>query len=121
MEIVDLVFGGSKLFKDTNIFAGTPNSVNRHVELEFAAKKQGELGERQVASGESRLDGARSPLLDGLLDGLWDEGRVLGDVLQRLLDDPIERCIIVETEVASVDDVVGAGLFGKVVERSQVT
>jgi hypothetical protein len=38
-----------------------------------------------------------------------------------LLGDPIERAIIVETEVASMDDVVCAGVGGELVERLQIS
>lgn len=111
MEVVNLVFGGSELFEDTDILAGAPDGVDRNIELQLATEKQRKLGERQFAWGESRLDGARATLLDGLFDWLRDQGRVLGNMLQRLLDDSVQRCVIVETKITGVDDVIGTGLL----------
>lgn len=42
-------------------------------------------------------------------------------MLQRLLYNSVEGCIIVEAEIACVDDIVCASLFGKLVERSQIS
>ena len=45
----------------------------------------------------------------------------MGHVLEGLLGDAIKRTIIVEAKVASVDDVVCAGIGGELVERLQVS
>ena len=77
---------------------------------------------------------------NGLLGGLGNQGRVLGNMFQGpvlnvgqraetkigseevvLLGNTLERCLVVETKVTSVDDVVGAGGPGKLVQRPKVT
>jgi hypothetical protein len=42
-------------------------------------------------------------------------------VLESLLGDAIKRTIVVEAKVASVDDVVCAGVGGELVQRLQVS
>jgi hypothetical protein len=42
-------------------------------------------------------------------------------VLESLLSDAIKRTIVVEAKVASVDDVVCAGVGGELVQRLQVS
>jgi hypothetical protein len=44
---------------------------------------------------------------------------VLGAVFL-LLGNPLERCVVVESKVAGVDDVLSVGLSGEVVQRVQV-
>lgn len=42
-------------------------------------------------------------------------------MLERLVGDSLQRGVIVETEVTSVDNVVGASLLRELVERLEVT
>lgn len=60
-------------------------------------------------------------MLDGLLDRLGDEGRILSDMLESLLYDSVQRGVIVKAKVAGMDDVVGSCLLREFVERSKVS
>lgn len=137
VQVVDLVLARPELLQHPDILAGSPNRIHRDVKLDVAGEQEGEFGEGQFVGRESGLDRTGASLLNGLLDGLGDERGVLRDVLQRPFDmsagvsnkqqnpgllfrDPVQRCVIVEAEVARVDDVIGVGLAGKIVEGVQV-
>jgi hypothetical protein len=115
---MNLVLGGSELLENSHVLARTPNRVYWHVELELSGEQQRQLGQGEFVGWEARFDGAAAGLLNGLLDRFRDEWRILSNVLQCLLRNALEGCVIVETKITSVDDVVGPGLFGKIIERS---
>jgi hypothetical protein len=68
MQVVHLVLGGSELFQDSNIFASTPDCVDRDIELHFSTEQQWKFGKRKIAGWESGLDRTVAALLDCLLD-----------------------------------------------------
>lgn len=109
-----------------------------------------QLRERQFLRLEAGLDRARPSAGDCFLHGLGDEGAVLGNMLEgpvpfeftisiqsqasmsnmpraletiidSLFGNAFEGRVVVETEVARVDDVVGLGFLCKVIQGSEVT
>lgn len=121
MQVRYLILACSELFQYSNIFAGTPDSVDRNIKLDLAADEEGQLGKRKLIRGEPILDRAGATLLDSLLDGLGNQRRVLSNMLEGLLGDSLQGSVVVKTEITSVDDVVGSGLLRKIVEGSQVS
>lgn len=82
VQVVYLILSGTELLENADIFASTPNSVYWDIELNLAAQEERELGEGQLVGRESALDGSGAALLDGLLDGLGNQRRVLSNMLQ---------------------------------------
>ena len=121
MQVRYLILACSELLQHSDIFAGTPDSIDRNIKLHLAANEEGQLGERQLIRSEPALNWAWTALLDGLLNRLGNQGRVLSNMLECLLGDSLQGSVVVETKVTGVDDVVSAGLFSKVIERSQVS
>jgi hypothetical protein len=116
VQVRYLILACSELFQYSDIFTGTPDSVDRNIKLDLAADEERQLGERELIRGKPSLDWARATLLDGLLDRLRDQGRVLSNMLKRLLGDSLQGSVVVKTEITSVDDVVSSSLFRKIVE-----
>jgi len=56
VEVVNLVFAGSQLLQNRDIFACAPNCVDWYFELEVAAQEQRKLRKRQTLTLESFLD-----------------------------------------------------------------
>jgi hypothetical protein len=81
MEVVYLVLARSEPLENANIFASTPDRVDRNIELQLAHEEHRQLREGQVARGESGFD-STGHALNLLLDGFGDERRILGNVLE---------------------------------------
>jgi hypothetical protein len=116
VQVRYLILACSELLQHSDILAGTPDSIDRNIKLDLAADEERQLGERKLIGREAVLDWARTTLLNGLLDRLGNQGRVLSNMLERLLGDSLQGSVVVETEITSVDDMVSSGLFRKVVK-----
>jgi hypothetical protein len=116
VQVRYLILACSELLQYSDIFTGTPDSVDRNIKLDLAADEKRQFGERELTRGEPILDWAGATLLDGLLDRLGNQGRVLSNMLKRLLGDSLQGSVVVKTEITSMDDMVSSGLFRKIVE-----
>ncbi|KAI6760915.1 hypothetical protein HG530_009775 [Fusarium avenaceum] len=112
--ISEVQTGGDREHSD--ILASTPDSIDWNIELDLAADKEGQLGKRELIRRESALDWAGAALLNGLLDRLGDQGRILRNMLERFLGDSFQGSVVVETKITGMDDMVSSGLFRKVVK-----
>jgi hypothetical protein len=83
VQVVNLVFARTQLFQDLNVLASSPYCVDWNVQRVCLVEELGQLGERETFSSKALFDrGLRRRGLNGALDVVGEEWRVLGDVLE---------------------------------------
>jgi hypothetical protein len=138
VKIIDMILCGTKLFQHTDVFAGSPGGVDGNVKGEGFIEEEREFREDWFGmfldGGFQVVVGVGSSELSAHVAG--DEGTVLNDVLERsnnsisatnsvgwklLFIHSVQRLVVVETEIASVNDVLSVNSFCHGVDERKFT